>query len=40
VHEDQAWLTLITCRGYDEQSDSYKYRVVTRAVLIKVEAEP
>jgi len=38
-HEDQAWLTLITCRGYEESSDSYKYRIVTRAVLTKVEAE-
>jgi LPXTG-site transpeptidase (sortase) family protein len=38
-HEDQAWLTLITCRGYDESSDIYKYRIVTRAVLMKVEAE-
>ena len=39
AHEDQAWLTLITCRGYDEPSDSYSYRVVTRAVLTKVKAE-
>jgi len=38
-HEDQAWLTLITCRGYDENSDIYKYRIVTRAVLTTVEAE-
>lgn len=38
-HEDQAWLTLITCRGYDETSDVYEYRIVTRAVLMKIEAE-
>jgi LPXTG-site transpeptidase (sortase) family protein len=38
-HEDQAWLTLITCRGYDESNNIYKYRIVTRAVLMKVEAE-
>jgi LPXTG-site transpeptidase (sortase) family protein len=38
-HEDQAWLTLITCRGYEETSDSYKYRIVTRAILTNVEAE-
>jgi len=38
-HEDQAWLTLITCRGYDETSNVYKYRIVTRAVLMKIEAE-
>lgn len=38
-HEDYDWITLITCRGYDEASDSYKYRSVVRAVLVKVEAE-
>ncbi len=30
------WLTLITCRGYDEQSDAYQWRVVVRAVQIAV----
>ncbi|MDK1029068.1 MAG: sortase, partial [Anaerolineae bacterium] len=38
-HEDRAWLTLLTCKGYSEDNDSYKYRIATRAVLIKVEAE-
>ena len=38
-HEDQAWITLVTCKGYNEVEDSYRYRVVTRAVLMKVEAE-
>jgi LPXTG-site transpeptidase (sortase) family protein len=32
-HEDKAWLTLITCRGFDEDRDTYTYRVVVRAVL-------
>ena len=27
----------IICRGYNEASDSYKYRVVVRAVLVEVE---
>jgi len=38
-HEDQAWLTLLTCKGYEESNNTYKYRIETRAVLIKVEAE-
>jgi LPXTG-site transpeptidase (sortase) family protein len=38
-HEEKAWLTLLTCKSYDESTDSYKYRVEARAVLIKVEAE-
>jgi len=33
-HEDYDWITLITCRGYDEKTDSYKYRTVVRAVLV------
>lgn len=35
-HEDYPWLTLITCRGYHEESDSYHWRVVIRAVQIKI----
>jgi LPXTG-site transpeptidase (sortase) family protein len=35
-HEELPWVTLITCRGYDEASNSYKYRVVVRAVLVEV----
>ena len=35
-HEDQPWLTLVTCRGYDAVSSTYRYRVLVRAVLIAV----
>jgi LPXTG-site transpeptidase (sortase) family protein len=35
-HEQHAWLTLLTCRGYDESSDTYKYRIEARAVLMEV----
>ncbi len=35
-HEELPWLTLITCKGYDEKTDSYRYRVLVRAVLIEV----
>jgi LPXTG-site transpeptidase (sortase) family protein len=35
-HEDNPWLTLVTCQSYDETSDTYKYRVLIRAVLVEV----
>ena len=35
-HEQLPWLTLVTCRGYDEASNSYQYRVLVRAVLVTV----
>ena len=34
--EDYPWLTLITCRGYDEDNDSYYWRVVIRAIQTKI----
>ncbi len=36
-HEDYPWLTLITCREYEEDSDSYRWRVVVRAVQTKID---
>ena len=36
THEQLPWVTLITCRAYDEGSNSYQYRVVVRAVLVAV----
>jgi LPXTG-site transpeptidase (sortase) family protein len=38
-HEERPWLTLITCREYDEKTNSYRKRVVIRAVLVSVTAE-
>ncbi len=38
-HEDHSWITLITCQTYSEQLGEYIYRIVVRAVLIKVELE-
>jgi len=35
-----AWVTLITCRQYDEQMEGYRYRVVVQAVLMRVYPEP
>ncbi|NLF49740.1 MAG: sortase [Leptolinea sp.] len=38
-HEYLPWLTLITCRGYDEKTNTYRYRTVVRAVQVSVEEE-
>jgi LPXTG-site transpeptidase (sortase) family protein len=35
-HEELPWLTLITCRSYDEKINTYRYRIVVRAVLIEI----
>jgi LPXTG-site transpeptidase (sortase) family protein len=35
-HEELPWVTLLTCRGYDQASNSYKYRLAVRAVLVEV----
>jgi LPXTG-site transpeptidase (sortase) family protein len=34
------WMTLLTCKDYNEKSDTYLHRVAVRAVLIGVEADP
>ena len=36
-HEEYPWLTLITCRGYDEVDNEYNWRVVVRAVQVDVQ---
>jgi LPXTG-site transpeptidase (sortase) family protein len=36
-HEDLPWLTLVTCKDYDETAKTYKYRIVVKAVQVKVE---
>ncbi|MBL8088893.1 MAG: sortase [Anaerolineales bacterium] len=36
-HEEDAWLTLITCKNYNEGNDTYANRIAVRAVLIKTE---
>lgn len=35
-HEEYPWLTLITCGDYDINSNSYRYRVVVRAVQMTI----
>jgi LPXTG-site transpeptidase (sortase) family protein len=39
-HEDYPWLTLITCKDYDAATDTYAHRVLVRAVLVKIDADP
>ena len=38
-HEEKPWLTLVTCRDYDEKTDTYLTRTVVRAALIGVDWE-
>ncbi len=38
-HEEYPWLTLITCRTYDEKTETYRYRIVVRAVQVRVESD-
>ena len=35
-HKDEPWITLITCKQYDEKTDSYKLRTVVQAVLVSI----
>ena len=35
-HEELPWLTLLTCRSYDEASGAYRWRVAVRAVQVEV----
>jgi LPXTG-site transpeptidase (sortase) family protein len=38
-HEEDEWLTLITCKTYDQATNSYRNRIVIRAELVSVEKE-
>ena len=35
-HQDQSWVTLLTCKGFNEDTGEYDQRTVVRAVLISV----
>lgn len=35
-HRDNAWLTLVTCKSFNEKTGSYRWRIVVEAVLIEV----
>jgi hypothetical protein len=34
-HDDLDWMTLITCRGYNEKTGEYLWRTVVRAVRVE-----
>lgn len=38
-HEERPWLTLVTCKDYDEKTNTYRKRVIVRAVLVSLTAE-
>jgi LPXTG-site transpeptidase (sortase) family protein len=38
-HEDRPWVTLLTCLGYDETTDTYASRFVVKAVMLQVEED-
>jgi LPXTG-site transpeptidase (sortase) family protein len=35
-HEDKDWITLLSCKGFDPLSGSYRWRQVVRAVLVEI----
>ncbi|MCL4559166.1 MAG: sortase [Chloroflexi bacterium] len=38
-HQEQSWLTLLTCEGYDPETNTYDSRRALRAVLVSIKAE-
>ncbi|HLO28963.1 MAG TPA: sortase [Anaerolineales bacterium] len=38
-HEEDTWLTLLTCKTFNEKTNAYENRIAVRAVLVSVEAE-
>jgi LPXTG-site transpeptidase (sortase) family protein len=35
-HKDHDWITLITCKGYDQERDLYHWRTVVQAVIVEI----
>jgi LPXTG-site transpeptidase (sortase) family protein len=38
-HEESSWVTLVTCKFYNERTREYSHRIVVRAVLLKIVSE-
>ena len=38
-HEDYPWMTLLTCKDYNAQTNTYIHRVAVGAVLVEIEAD-
>ena len=39
THEEYPWITLVTCRGFNEVTGKYNYRVRVRAVLVETKPD-
>ncbi len=38
-HEDLPWITLVTCKDFDQKTNTYLGRLVVKAVLVETQAE-
>ncbi|MDR3572311.1 MAG: sortase, partial [Anaerolineaceae bacterium] len=38
-HEDQPWVTLVTCKQYDASTGTYQLRTIVKAVLITINSD-
>jgi LPXTG-site transpeptidase (sortase) family protein len=38
-HEEKSWITLITCKSFNESTKTYSNRIVVRAVLLRIEED-
>ena len=36
VHKEHPWITLVTCKDFDETMDTYRSRLIVSAVLVKI----
>ena len=34
---EEDWLTLVTCKGFDEETGKYRWRFIVEAILLKIE---
>ena len=39
AHEEQDWVTLITCQHFDKATGTYPWRTAVRAVLVGVQED-
>jgi len=35
-HQDEPWLTLVTCKSFSEKTQKYRWRIIVQAVLVDV----
>ena len=39
IEDGYDWLTLVTCKGYDQKNDAYQWRYIVRAVLVEINSQ-